>query len=109
MASRDQKAVIPLKCSDGADFTRTCDCRKGVCGATLHYQIITQKVKIMKGKYITTSLLIAIMASEKAAQSINVAETPASTKGHAILWSKDLPNAAEIAARLKGRDELKFS
>lgn len=66
-------------------------------------------MKIMKGKYITTSLLIAIMASEKAAQSINVPETPASTKGHAILWSKELPGAAEIAARLKGRDELKFS
>ncbi|MBV9987921.1 MAG: hypothetical protein JO301_09595 [Chitinophagaceae bacterium] len=63
----------------------------------------------MKGKYITTSLLLAIMASEKTAQSINVPETKAATDGHALLWSKDVPSAKELAARINGRDELKFS
>jgi hypothetical protein len=63
----------------------------------------------MKGKYITTSLLLAIMASEKAAHSINVPEIKANTGGHAFLWSKGLPTGKELVARLKGRDELKFS
>ncbi len=63
----------------------------------------------MKGKYITTSLLLAIMASEKAANTIHVAETKASTEGHEFLWSKNIAGANEIRARIKGRDELKLA
>jgi hypothetical protein len=79
--------------------------------AMMHFCSIKSQLKKekMKGKYITTSLLLAIMASEKAANTINVAETKASTEGHEFLWNKNIPAAKEIRARIKGRDELKFA
>lgn len=64
-------------------------------------------MKTMKGKYMTTSLLLAIMASERS-NDINVAETRANTTGHELLWSRE-SSSANVQARLNGRDELKRS
>ena len=63
----------------------------------------------MKSKYMTTSVLLAIMASERTLRNINVPETMASTEGHQLLWSKGALSASEIKAGLKGRDELKLA
>jgi len=63
----------------------------------------------MKGKYISTSLLLAVMASERATNMVHLAETKASTEGHELIWSKDIPSAKQLKARLQGRDELKIA
>jgi hypothetical protein len=63
----------------------------------------------MKGKYISTSLLLAVMASEKSAHMMHLAETKASTKDHELIWSKENPSVKQLKARLQGRDELKLA
>lgn len=60
----------------------------------------------MKGKYITTSLLLAIMATERSGQ-LDIAETKASVSGHRLIWGKGIPSTRQLRARLHGRDELK--
>jgi hypothetical protein len=65
-------------------------------------------MKTMKGKYITTSLLLAIMASERSAQMADISETKASVEGHQLIWSKNIPSSSELRARMQGRDELKL-
>jgi hypothetical protein len=66
-------------------------------------------MKTMKGKYITTSLLLAIMASERSAQMTDISETKASVEGHQLIWTKNIPSAGELRARMQGRDELKLA
>ena len=63
----------------------------------------------MKGKYITTSLLLAVMASERTSHLINLPETTATTDGHELIWSKEIPNARQLKSMLQGRDELKLA
>ena len=78
---------------------------------TVHFCIIKShtKNKDMKGKYITTSLLLAVMASEKTSHLVNLPETTATTDGHALIWSKEIPTAQQLKTRLQGRDELKLA
>ncbi len=63
----------------------------------------------MKGKYMTTSLLLAILASERNTQGICMPETKASTEGHQLIWEKNIPSTGELRARIHGRDELKIA
>jgi hypothetical protein len=63
-----------------------------------------QKNKTMKGKYITTSLLMAILGSGR---SVEVVETIADTQSHELIWAKGLPLVKAQLAKLKDRDELK--
>jgi hypothetical protein len=63
-----------------------------------------QKTNTMKGKYITTSLLMAILGSGR---SVEVAETTANTQNHELIWAKGLPLVKAQLAKLKDRDELK--
>jgi hypothetical protein len=63
----------------------------------------------MKGKYISTSLLLAVMASAKSAHMMHLDETKATTEDQELIWSKDIPSAKQLQARLQGRDELKLA
>jgi hypothetical protein len=63
----------------------------------------------MKGKYITTSLMLAVLAGGKNGISVLVDETPAATVDHTLIWSKETPNAKQSATQMQGRDELKMA
>ena len=63
----------------------------------------------MKGKYITTSLLLAVLAGGKNGASVLVDETPAATGDHTLIWSKENQTAKQIALQMQGRDELKMA
>lgn len=60
----------------------------------------------MKGKYITTSVLLAVWSGGKNGISVLVDETPATTLDHATIWTK---NNKKSAAQAKDRDELKLA
>lgn len=61
----------------------------------------------MKGKYITTSLLMAILGSGRSGSSVEVAETTADTQNHELIWAKGLPLVKAQLEKLEGKDELK--
>jgi hypothetical protein len=61
----------------------------------------------MKGKYITTSLMLAVLAGGKAGNSVMVDETTATTKDHTLIWSKTVASAKVNMLQMAGRDELK--
>ncbi len=63
----------------------------------------------MKGKYITTSLMLAVLAGGKAGTSVIVDETAASTKDHTLIWSKTVASAKANMLEMSGRDELKMA
>lgn len=63
----------------------------------------------MKGKYITTSLMLAVLAGGKNGISVLVDETPAATVDHALIWSKETQTAKQTALQMQGRDELKMA
>jgi hypothetical protein len=42
----------------------------------------------MKGKYISTSLMLAVLAGGKEGTTVLVHETPANTNDHQLIWSK---------------------
>ena len=65
------------------------------------------KTKKMKGKYMTTSLMLAVLAGGKSGVSVIVDETPALIKDHATIWSKTVSIAQEKMLAMSGRDELK--
>ncbi len=62
----------------------------------------------MKGKYITTSLMLAVLAGGKNGISVLVEETAAATQDHAVIWSKTGAAAQKNAFAQEGRDELKL-
>ncbi len=57
----------------------------------------------MKGKYITTSLLLAVGAVKKSGQ-LGINETTARLQGHTFIWHKD---AAMVKKTESRPDELK--
>lgn len=57
----------------------------------------------MKGKYITTSLLLAMRAVKNSGQPV-VSETSARLQGHTFIWHKD---AAMVKKTESRPDELK--
>jgi hypothetical protein len=63
----------------------------------------------MKGKYITTSLRLAVLADVKNRRDVIVAETPASTKDHTLIWSKTVSAAKRTMLEMAGGDELKMA
>jgi hypothetical protein len=63
----------------------------------------------MKGKYITTSLMLAVLAGGKAGTSVLVDEITASTKDHTMIWSKTVASAKKNMQQMAGRDELKMA
>lgn len=58
----------------------------------------------MKGKYITTSLMLAVLAGSKECPSVLVDETTASVKDHTLIWGKEQKSRLLQSA---DRDELK--
>jgi hypothetical protein len=58
----------------------------------------------MKGKYITTSLMLAVLAGSKECPSVLVDETCASVNDHLMIWMKEQANLMQQTA---DRDELK--
>ncbi|MES2003646.1 MAG: hypothetical protein V4450_03930 [Bacteroidota bacterium] len=63
----------------------------------------------MKGKYITTSLMLAVLASGKNGISVLVDETSAATQDHTLMWSKTVAATKKNMTEMKGRDELKMA
>jgi hypothetical protein len=61
----------------------------------------------MKGKYITTSLRLAVLSGGNHGASVLVDETKATTHNHQLIWSKTVAAAKINMAELQGRDELK--
>ena len=61
----------------------------------------------MKGKYITTSLRLAVLSGGSHGASVLVDETKASTHDHQVIWSKTVAAAKITMAKMQGRDELK--
>lgn len=60
----------------------------------------------MKGKYITTSLLLAILGNGNNT-GLEVAETTARTEGHELIWTKAASDATQQLLQKTGKDELK--
>lgn len=63
----------------------------------------------MKGKYITTSLMLAVLAGGKNGVSVLVDETTAVTQDHTPIWTRDASKPAEILPQMQGRDERKLA
>lgn len=63
----------------------------------------------MKGKYITTSLMLAVMAAAKNQSTILVEETTASTNDHTLIWSKTVSTAKKAMLKMARPDELKMA
>jgi len=63
----------------------------------------------MKGKYITTSLMLAVLAGGKNGVSVLVDETTATTGDHTLIWSKENKNNKTALPNMQGRDELKLA
>lgn len=61
----------------------------------------------MKGRNMTTSLMLAAFAGRKTVQRINIAETQAITAEHQVIWSKVTDSIKRLIERNTGRDELK--
>ena len=62
----------------------------------------------MKGKYISTSLMLAVLAGGKDGNSMLVDETKATTLDHKMIWSKTNGAEKTVINKLEGRDELKL-
>lgn len=63
----------------------------------------------MKGKYITTSLMLAVLAGGKSGVSVLVDETTAATQDHTPIWTRDANKPVEKLPKMQGRDELKLA
>ncbi|GEM_PF-993387 len=62
----------------------------------------------MKGKYISTSLMLAVLAGGKEGSSLLVDETTASTNDHKLIWSKDDAVKNNTVLNIENPDELKI-
>lgn len=63
----------------------------------------------MKGRYITTSLMLAVLSESKKKSTVLVAETTASTKDHTLIWSKTVSTAKKAMLQMAAPDELKMA
>lgn len=61
----------------------------------------------MKGKYISTSLMLAVLAGSKEGSSVLVDETKATTNDHKLIWSKSNGSVKKVTNKKEDRDELK--
>ena len=61
----------------------------------------------MKGKYISTSLMLAVLAGSKEGSSVLVDETKATTNDHKLIWSKSNGSVKNVTNKKEDRDELK--
>lgn len=61
----------------------------------------------MKGKYISTSLMLAVLAGGKEGSSVLVDETKATTDDHKLIWSKSNDSVKNMTNKKEDRDELK--
>ena len=61
----------------------------------------------MKGKYITTSLRLAVLSGGNHGATVLVDETKAATHDHQLIWSKTVAAAKLTMTEMQGRDELK--
>lgn len=61
----------------------------------------------MKGKYISTSLMLAVLAGGKEGSGVLVDETKASTHDHQLIWIKTNGSEKNITKKISDRDELK--
>lgn len=61
----------------------------------------------MKGKYISTSLMLAVLAGGKEGSSVLVDETKATTADHKLIWSKSNGSIKNLTNKKEDRDELK--
>jgi Na+/phosphate symporter len=84
-------------------FTPLCDCFRFIITPLLQHQNKQTKIKItaMRGKYITTSLKLAVGSKAKKSLISEVKERKASIKNFEVIWSKEMSldkaNAAKIA------------
>jgi hypothetical protein len=62
----------------------------------------------MKGKYITTSLRLAVLSGKDGA-SVLVDETKAITNDHTLIWSKTVAAAKKVMVQMQQPDELKMA
>lgn len=61
----------------------------------------------MKGKYISTSLMLAVLAGGKEGSSVLIEETKATTDDHKLIWSKSSGSVKEVTNKKEDRDGLK--
>ena len=57
-----------------------------------------KKQSIMRGKFITTNIRIAVLSGRKKLQRIEIKETIAATDNSKTIWSKDFAAAIKIYA-----------
>lgn len=62
----------------------------------------------MKGKYITTSLIIAVLSGGKNGPSVLFDETTAITQDHTLIWSKTVTAVKTAINRQQGEKEQKL-
>lgn len=62
----------------------------------------------MKGKYISTSLMLAVLAGGKEDACLIVDETAASTNDHKLIWSKEDAVKNNTVLNIENPDELKI-
>lgn len=62
----------------------------------------------MKGKYISTSLMLAVLAGGKEGSSVLVDETKATTDDHKLIWSKSNGSVKNVTNKKEDSDELKL-
>ena len=63
----------------------------------------------MNNKYISTSLMLAVLASGKTLQPLSVSETKASIGNHLFIWSKTLLISEHSIVRKENQDECSLS
>jgi hypothetical protein len=63
----------------------------------------------MKGKYMTTSLLLAALAGRKTVNLVHLPETIASVTDQQLIWSKSIASAKQAVKNMADRDELKMA
>lgn len=63
----------------------------------------------MNKKYITTSLMLAVLASGKTVEVLDVSETKASIENHLFIWSKTILISEHSIVKKEDHDEMKMS
>ena len=63
----------------------------------------------MSKKFISTSLMLAVLASGKTLQPLLVSETKATLDQHLFIWSKTLLIPEQVSVRKENRQECNLS
>lgn len=63
----------------------------------------------MKGKYISTSLMLAVLAGGKEGNTVLVKEMPANTNDHLLIWSKTPEVSIKPIASVNEADSISRS